>query len=85
MPKFAGENDPEVYLSWELKVDKIFRLHNYTQAKQVAMASLEFDEYANLWWEQVQLAREERGQPPIATWEEMKMHMHSRFVPTYYT
>ena len=53
MPKFEGENDSEVYLSWALKVDKIFRLHNYTQAKQVPMASLEFDEYANLWWEQV--------------------------------
>ena len=30
MPKFAGENDPEVYLSWELKVERIFRLHHYT-------------------------------------------------------
>src|SRR4051812_41739638 len=57
MPKFTGSNEPEEYLSWELKVDKIFRMHNYSNDKMMAMASLEFDEYANLWWEQVQLAR----------------------------
>ena len=58
MPKFTGSNDPEEYLSWELKVDKIFRMHNYSNENMMAMVSLEFDEYANLWWEQVQLARE---------------------------
>ena len=51
----------------------------------VAMASLEFDEYANLWWEQVQQARQDHREPPIATWEEMKRHVHSRFVPEHYT
>ena len=52
MPKFTGSNDPEEYLSWALKVDKIFRMHNYSNEK-MAMASLEFDDCANLWWEQV--------------------------------
>ena len=54
MPTFKGDNDPEEYLSWALKVDKIFRVHNYSEEKMVAMASLEFDGYANQWWEQVQ-------------------------------
>ena len=85
MPKFTGSNDPEEYLSWALKIDKIFRMHNYSEAKKVAMASLEFDEYANLWWEQINQVRQERREPPIATWEDMKRHMHSRFVPAYYT
>ena len=40
MPKFNGSNDPEEYLSWALKVDKIFRLHNYEEDKKIAMASL---------------------------------------------
>ena len=51
MPKFSGTNDPEAYLSWALKVDKIFRLHNYPEDKMLAMASLEFEDYALLWWE----------------------------------
>ena len=49
MPKFKGEDDPEAYLSWALKVDKIFRIHNYADEKKVAMASLEFEDYANTW------------------------------------
>src|SRR3954470_5138610 len=85
MPKFTGSNEPEEYLSWELKVDKIFRMHNYSNEKMMAMASLEFDEYANLWWEQVQLAREAKEEPPISTWQDMKAHMRSRFVPSHYT
>ena len=84
MPTFKGDNDPEEYLTWALKVDKIFRVHNYSEEKMVAMASLEFDGYANQWWEQVQQARYENNEPPIATWEAMKAYMHARFVPQHY-
>ncbi|KAK1648292.1 hypothetical protein QYE76_066097 [Lolium multiflorum] len=82
--EMKGEDDAEAYLSWALKVDKIFRIHNYSGAKKVAMASLEFEEYANTWWEQVVTLREEKGEPPIDTWEEMKEEMQARFVPTHY-
>ncbi|KAK1648814.1 hypothetical protein QYE76_066619 [Lolium multiflorum] len=84
MPKFKGEDDAEAYLSWALKVDKIFRIHNYSGAKKVAMASLEFEDYANTWWEQVVTLREEKGDPPIDTWEDMKEEMQARFVPQHY-
>ncbi|KAK1601255.1 hypothetical protein QYE76_017583 [Lolium multiflorum] len=84
MPKFKGEDDAEAYLSWALKVDKIFRIHNYSGAKKVAMASLEFEDYANTWWEQVVTQREEKGDPPIDTWEDMKEEMQARFVPQHY-
>ena len=41
-------------MDWDLKVDKIFRVHNYSEEKKVAMASLEFTDYANIWWEDYQ-------------------------------
>ena len=85
MPKFTGSNDPEEYISWALKVDKIFRLHNYEEEKKIAMASLEFQDYVLIWWEQVIERREARGEPPITTWTQMKDVMRARFVPTYYT
>lgn len=44
MPKFKGEEDADAYIDWELKVDKIFRVHNYFEEKKVAMASLEFED-----------------------------------------
>src|SRR4051812_32221301 len=48
MPKFKGDDYPEEYLKWALKVDKIFRVNNFSEAKKVAMASFEFEEYANV-------------------------------------
>ena len=84
MPKFNGSNDPEEYLSWALKVHKIFRLHNYEEEKKVAMASLEFQDYVLILWEQVLERREARGEPPITTWAKMKDVMRAHFVPTYY-
>jgi hypothetical protein len=85
MPKFKGDNDADAYLSWAIKVYKIFRVHNYSEENKVAMASLEFEDYANVWWEQVVAVREENLQEPIATWGEMKIEMHKRFVPNHYT
>ena len=49
------------------------------------MASLEFEDYALLWWEQVQIIHEENGDAPIDSWEDMKREMRARFVPLHYT
>ena len=84
MPKFTASNDPEEYISWALKVDKIFRLHNYEEEKKIAMASLEFQDYVLIWWEQVIERHAARGEPPITTWAQMKDVMRARFVPNYY-
>jgi hypothetical protein len=47
------------------------------------MASLEFEGYALIWWEQL-LRDSEDGEDPIATWQEMKREMRIRFVPKHY-
>ncbi|KAK1663595.1 hypothetical protein QYE76_051754 [Lolium multiflorum] len=52
--------------------------------KKVAMASLEFEGYANVWWEEVNKKREKEDLAPIDTWEEMQEVMHTRFVPTHH-
>ena len=51
MPKFKGEEDLDAYIDWELKIEKIFRIHNYSKEKKVAMASLELEDYASILWE----------------------------------
>jgi hypothetical protein len=48
------------------------------------MASLEFEGYALIWWEQLLQDHEEDGENPIATWAEMKREMRRRFVPKHY-
>ena len=66
-------------------INKIFRLHNYDKEKKNTMASLEFQDYVLIWWEQVIERRREKDEPPITTWTQMKDVMRACFVPTYYT
>ena len=47
----------------------------------MAMAALEFDGYALIWWEQILNDREEVGQGEVHSWAEMKREMRARFVP----
>jgi hypothetical protein len=84
MPKFEGTSDPDAYLTWELNVDKIFRVHNYSEEKKVHIAALDFDGYALIWWEQIQNQREKNDELPVTTWAEMKREMRARFVPKHY-
>jgi Retrotransposon gag protein len=84
MPKFDRGSDPESYLTRELKINKIFCNHNYSEEKKLAMASLEFDDYALICWEQDICDREDVGQPAIVSWTEMKREMRGRFVPRHY-
>jgi hypothetical protein len=84
MLNFDGRSEPEGYFTWELKVEKIFRLHNYSEEKKLAMTSLEFEVYALIWWEQLLRDREEDREDPIVTWQEMKQEMRIHFVPKHY-
>ena len=67
MPKFTGSNDPEEYLSWALKVDKIFRLHNYEEEKKIAMEYLEFQDYVVIfgWNKSMNIERQEVNHPSL--------------------
>ncbi|KAK1660713.1 hypothetical protein QYE76_048872 [Lolium multiflorum] len=85
IPKFEGGADVEEYLTWELKIEKLWSLHpHYTEDRKIKLASSEFDGYALRWWDRFVCAREEDGEPPIITWRAMKAAMTERFVPTNY-
>ena len=84
IPSFQGKSDPEAYLEWEKKMEFIFDCHNYSEAKKVKLAVIEFSDYAITWWDQLVINRRRNREHPIETWEEMKTMMRKRFVPSYY-
>ncbi|KAH6785101.1 hypothetical protein C2S51_037556 [Perilla frutescens var. frutescens] len=49
IPEFEGLHDPEAYLDWERRVDKIFECYDFLEPKKVHLASLEFKGYAATW------------------------------------
>ncbi|KAK1611049.1 hypothetical protein QYE76_034722 [Lolium multiflorum] len=85
IPKFEGGADVEEYLTWELKIEKLWSLHpNYSEDRKIKLASSEFDGYALRWWDSLIRDLDEDGAQPIRTWRAMKEVMTSRFVPTNY-
>jgi ribosomal protein L15 len=84
MPKFVGSTNVEEYLNWELKVEKLWRMHEYIEDKKIKLASSEFDDYALIWWDNLVQSRIEDGYPPIVTWRVMNEELRARFVPHNY-
>jgi hypothetical protein len=84
IPSFQGRSDPEAYLEWEKKMEFVFDCHNYSKTKKVKLAVIEFSEYAITWWDQLVINRRRNRERPIDIWEEMKVVMRKRFVPSYY-
>ncbi|KAK1679651.1 hypothetical protein QYE76_040499 [Lolium multiflorum] len=85
IPKFEGGADVEEYLTWELKIEKLWSLHpHYTEDRKIKLASSEFDGYTLRWWDAFDHNRAEDDEQPILTWRAMKEAMTSRFVPTNY-
>jgi hypothetical protein len=83
IPQFHG-NDFKEYLNWELKVEKLWRLHEYTEERKVQLASSEFEVLALIWWDHVCNVRVIDRVPAIVTWRTMKEEMWHRFVPANY-
>jgi hypothetical protein len=83
IPQFHG-NDVEEYLNWELKVEKLWRLHEYTEERKVQLASSKFEGLALIWWDHVCNAHVIDRVPAIVTWHAMKEEMRHRFVPANY-
>jgi hypothetical protein len=65
-------------------MEMVFDSHSYSEIKNVKLAAIEFSDYATVWWDQLLINRRRNREPPIDTWEEMKMLMRKRFVPSHY-
>jgi hypothetical protein len=84
VPKFVGSTNVEEYLNWELKVEKLWHMHEYTKDRKIKLASSEFDGYALLWWDNIVQSRLEARDPPIITWRGMKEAIRAHFIPHNY-
>ena len=67
-----------------MKVEQVFAYYNYNEEKKIKLASLEFEVYALVWWNQVSSDVERMRRPLINIWQDMKRVLRERFVPSYY-
>jgi hypothetical protein len=47
-------------------------MHTYFEEKKMAMTSLEFDDYALIWWEKLLSDRENVDQGDVRSWAKIK-------------
>nr|XP_027071936.1 uncharacterized protein LOC113696750 [Coffea arabica] len=85
IPEFKGRSDPETFLEWLSKIEMVFSCQNYTEVQKVQLATMEFTEYAVVWWDQIKKSRRRNGLPELIPWPELRAMMHTRFVPGHYT
>ncbi|KAF7835506.1 uncharacterized protein G2W53_010365 [Senna tora] len=83
-PTFKGNNNPDLYLDWEMKFEQIFRMNDWSEEKKVKLASFQFFDFAIVWWEDLQLKRRHKGKGPPRTWEKLKKLMRKKYVSSYY-
>ena len=57
IPPFRGSNSLEEYLEWIQKVEKVFEWYEYSKERKCKVATLEFTDYALLWWENLKIQR----------------------------
>jgi len=48
------------------------------------VVTMEFVDYALIWWNQIQRERVRYEEPLVESWEEMKRLMRRRFIPTHF-
>jgi hypothetical protein len=65
-------------------VEKLWRLHEYTEERKVQLASSEFEGLALIWLDHVCNAHVIDRVPAIVNWHAMKEEMRHRFVPANY-
>ena len=53
IPSFEGSSGPDEYLDWEIKMDKLWRLHECTEERKVKLAASEFEGYSLRWWDAI--------------------------------
>ncbi|XP_027184032.1 uncharacterized protein LOC113782339 [Coffea eugenioides] len=63
----------------------VFSCQNYTEVQKVQLATMEFTEYAVVWWDQIKKSRRRNGLPELIPWPELRAMMRTRFVPGRYT
>jgi len=84
IPIFHGKSDVDAYLNWEIKIEQIFTSYGIRDDKKLKLATLEFQNYALVWWTNVVKDWKRYGEPPVSTWDELKKLMRKSHVPSSY-
>ena len=82
LPEFNGSADPEMYLEWERKIERMFDFKDLDDEKRCKYAILKLGKSASLWYEGVKAQRARDRKEKITSWESLKRKLRKRYVPS---
>ena len=82
LPEFVGGTDPEAYLEWQRKIERMFNFKDIDDEKRCKYAILKLGRGASLWFEGLKSKRIRDGKEKITSWESLKRKLRKRYVPT---
>jgi len=66
LPHFHGNNDIDIFLYWEMKVEQLFECYHVSEERKVPLATLSFQGHALHWWTTLVRDRSLQHEPTIA-------------------
>lgn len=84
LPEFVGGTNPENYLEWERKIDRMFDFKEMDDERRCKFAILKLSKGASLWYEGLKEKRLRAGKEKLSSWETLKRKLRKRYVPNNY-
>ncbi|XP_074282769.1 uncharacterized protein LOC141607312 [Silene latifolia] len=81
LPEFIGGTNPEDYLEWERRIDRLFDFKDLSDEKRCKYALLRLSKGASLWYEGLKARRSRAGKEKLSSWESLKRKLRKRYVP----
>ena len=82
--EFYGKLNPTAFLDWIMSMEDYFDWYEMPENRKVCFVKAKLKGAALLWWYNIENQLHITGQPPIDTWDEMKLKMKEHFLPTDY-
>ncbi|GFS43514.1 hypothetical protein Acr_00g0085550 [Actinidia rufa] len=79
-PTFDGRLDPKAFTDWTREMDHFFEWYNLSDDRKVRFAKIKLISRAKLFWQ----STEQRRQPPVTDWVEMKKILREKYLPQSY-
>ena len=82
--EFYGKLNPTAFLDWIMSMEDYFDWYAMPENRKVRFVKAKLKGAARLWWHNIENQVHRIDQPPIGTWDEMKLKMKEHFLPTDY-
>ena len=82
--EFYGKLNPAAFLDWIMSMEDYFDWYAMLDNRKVHFVKAKLKGAAHLWWYNIENQLHRMNEPPIDTWDKMKLKMKEHFLPTNY-